>query len=123
MKDMKRIFTIFSLAIFSAVVIAGCSKRDYYNDEDYWLSKERGEVVYSDSFCPYFVVETFNGYTVVRSSSGFTPYEGSVIYGCLSRFGYRDLYNWSDGTVIRGEVTDYWLTYGEAQYLIDNLCQ
>ena len=119
---MKRIFTIISLVIFSAVVIAGCSKRDYYNNDDYWLSKERGEVVYSDSYCPYFVVETFNGYTIVRSSSGFTPYEGSVIYGDLSRLGYRDLYNWSDGTVIRGEVTDYWLTYGEAQYLVDNLC-
>ena len=22
----------------------------------------------------------------------------------------------------RGEVTDYWLTYGNAQYLIDNMC-
>ena len=122
MKDMKKIFTIISLVILSAVVIAGCSKRDYYNNEDYWLSKERGEVVYSDSYCPYFVVETYNGYTVVRSASGLTPYEGSVIYGDLSRLGYQDIYNWSDGTVTRGEVTDYWLTYGEAQYLIDNLC-
>jgi len=122
MKDMKKIFTIIAFVILSAVVIAGCSKSDYYNSEDYWLSKERGEVVYSDSYCPYYVVETDNGYTIVRSSSGFTPYEGSVIYGDLSRLGYRDLYNWSDGTVTRGEVTDYWLTYGEAQYLIDNLC-
>ena len=46
---MKRIFTITSFVILTAVVMAGCSKRDYYHDEDYWLSKESGEVVYSDS--------------------------------------------------------------------------
>jgi len=120
---MKKLFTIASFLILTAVVLAGCSKRDYYhNDDDYWLSKESGEVIYSDSFCPYYIVETYNGYTVIRSTSGFTPYEGSIIYGDLSRLGYRDLYNHSDGTIIRGEVTDYWLTYGEAQYLIDNLC-
>ncbi len=121
---MKKIFTISTILILSVVVLAGCSKRgsDYGYDEDYWLSRERGEVVYSDSFCPYYVVETFNGYTIVRSTSGFTPYEGSIIYGNLSSRGYKDLYNRSDGTIIRGEVTDYWLTYGEAQYLIDNLC-
>ena len=121
---MKKIFTISSILILSVVILAGCSKRnaDYGYDVDYWLSKERGEVVYSDSYCPYYVVETYNGYAIVRSTSGFTPYEGSIIYGNLSARGFRDLYNRSDGTIIRGEVTDYWLTYGEAQYLIDNLC-
>src|SRR5687767_6077519 len=115
---MKRIFTIPVLLILSIVVLAGCSKRDHTYDEDYWLSRERGEVVYSDSYCPYYVVETYNGYTIIRSTSGFTPYEGSVMYGEFSRRGYRDMYNRTDGTIIRGEVTDYWLTYGEAQYLI-----
>lgn len=121
---MKKIFTISTILILSVAVLAGCSKRgyDYGSDEDYWLTKERGEVVYSDSYCPYYVVETYNGYTIVRSSSGFTPYEGSVVYGDFSRRGYRDFYNRSDGTIIRGEVTDYWLTYGDAQYLVDNLC-
>jgi hypothetical protein len=123
-KQMKKIFTISAILILSVAVLAGCSKRGYDNgsDEDYWLTKERGEVVYSDSYCPYYVVETYNGYTIVRSSSGFTPYEGSVVYGDFSRRGYRDMYNRSDGTIIRGEVTDYWLTYGDAQYMIDNLC-
>ena len=121
---MKKIFTISAILIVAVAVLAGCSKRvyDYGSDEDYWLTKERGEVVYSDSYCPYYVVETYNGYTIVRSSSGFTPYEGSVVYGDFSRRGYRDMYNRSDGTIIHGEVTDYWLTYGDAQYLVDNLC-
>lgn len=121
---MKRIFTITALLLFTSVVFTACSKGgyDYVNDEDYWLRQERGEVVYSDSYCPYYVVETYYGYTIIRSSSGFTPFEGSVVYGDFSRRGYRDFYNRTDGIVTRGEVTDYWLTYGEAQYLIDNLC-
>lgn len=120
---MKKIFTLSAILIASILILASCSKRGYYgNDQDYWLTKERGEVVYSDSYCPYYVVETPNGYTVIRSSSGFVPYEGSVVYGDLSRHGFMDIYNRSEGTVIRGEVTDYWLTYGDAQYLIDNLC-
>ena len=119
---MKKFFTISALLILSAVIFVGCSKRDYSYDQDYWLSKERGEVVYSDSYCPYFVVETYNGYTIIRSTTGFTPYEGSVIYGDLSRRGHMEFYNRSNNSIIRGELTDYWLTYDEAQYLIDNLC-
>ncbi len=121
---MKKIFTISAFLVLSIVLLAGCSKRGgyYEDDESYWLSKESGEVVYSDSYCPYYVVETYNGYTVIRSASGFTPYEGSIIYGDLSRLGVRDMYNRSDGTIVRGEVVDYWMTYGEAQYMIDNLC-
>lgn len=119
---MKKIFTISSFLILSVVILAGCTKRSYHDDgNDYWLSKEYGVVVYSDSYCPYYVVETYNGYTVIRSN-GYSPYEGDEIYGDLSRTGYRDFYNYTDNTIIRGEVTDYWLTYGEAQYLIDNLC-
>ncbi|HEX2846788.1 MAG TPA: hypothetical protein VHN59_09575 [Chitinophagaceae bacterium] len=119
---MKKIFTFSSILILSVVILAGCTKRSYYDDgNDYWLSKEYGVVVYSDSYCPYFVVETYNGYTIIRSG-GYRPYEGDEIYGDLSRTGYRDLYSYTDNVVFRGEVTDYWLTYGEAQYMIDNLC-
>ncbi|MBO9659191.1 MAG: hypothetical protein J7527_10240, partial [Chitinophagaceae bacterium] len=94
----------------------------YHDDgNDYWLTKEYGVVVYSDNLCPYYVIETYDGYTVVRSN-GYSPYEGDEVYGDLSRLGFRDLYNYTDNSIMRGEITDYWLTYGEAQYLIDNLC-
>jgi hypothetical protein len=119
---MKRIFTITSLLILTVVLLSACTKSDYYYDEDYWLSRERGVVVYSDSYCPYYVVETRNGYTIINSQSGTTPYEGTTIYGDLSRIGSMDLYNYSDGTIIRGRVTDYWLSYNEAQNEIDYLC-
>ena len=119
---MKKIFTLSIITIGLVIFFTGCVKNREYIDESYWLTKERGEVVYSDSFCPYYVVETYNGYAIIRSTSGYAPYEGSIIYGNLSVRGIKDVYNRSEGTIVRGEVTDYWLTYGEAQYLIDNLC-
>jgi hypothetical protein len=119
---MKKIFTISSMLILSVVLLVSCTKRSYQDDSnDYWLTKEYGVVVYSDNLCPYYVLETYDGYTVVRSN-GYRPYEGDEVYGDLSRLGFRDLYNYTDNSIMRGEITDYWLTYGEAQYLIDNLC-
>ncbi len=123
---MKKIFTFSSVLVLAIVLLAGCSRRGYHgggdNELDYWLSKENGVVVYSDGYCPYYVIETYNGYTIVRASSGPTPYEGDEIYGNLSSRGYKDLYNYTDNSIIRGEITDYWLSYGDAQYIIDNLC-
>ena len=119
---MKKIYLLASGFLFSAILLLGCSKSDYGYDRDYWLSKERGEVVFSDNFCPYYVVETANGFTVIRNQSAFTPRVGSRLYGDLSRRGYRDFYNSFDGSISRGEVIEYWLTYGEAQYLINRLC-
>jgi hypothetical protein len=119
---MKKIFTISSFLILSVLLLAGCTRRGYSNDEDYWLSKERGVVVYNDSYCPYYVVETSNGYTVIETSGSYTPYEGDVIYGDLSRHGYMNLYNRSDGTIISGSIVEYWLNYDDAQYMIDHLC-
>ena len=123
---MKKIFTISSVLLLAVLIFSGCSKRSYHDgggdDQSYWLSKENGVVVYSDTYCPYYVLETYNGYTIVRATAGPTPYEGDEIYGNLSSRGYKDLYNYSDNSIIRGEITDYWLSYADAQYLIDNLC-
>lgn len=121
---MKKFFTISSFLVLSVIFLAACSKRDvvYQDDEAYWLSKERGEVVYSDSYCDYFVVETYNGYTVIRANGSYKPYEGSIVYGDFSYSGTRDIYDRSDGIVFSGTVTDYWLTYYEAQDAVDYYC-
>ncbi len=122
---MKRIFTLSSIMILAAVMLNGCMKSGHYSggfDESYWLVKERGEVVYSDSYCSYFVVETNSGYNIVQSYSGYKPYEGAIVYGNFSARGTRDLYNRSTGYVFSGTVTDYWLTYNEAQDALDYYC-
>jgi hypothetical protein len=121
---MKKIFTQFSLLALAAVLLVSCTKNEvHYNDNDnHWLDKEYGVVVYSDGYCPFYVVETYNGFTVIRSTGGYMPYEGDEIYGDISRYGYRDLYNYTENSIIRGEVVEYWLSYSEAQYMIDEMC-
>jgi hypothetical protein len=121
---MKKLFTISSFLVLATLFLAGCTKqRDVaYNDESYWLTKERGEVIYSDNYCNYYVVETANGYTVIRSYGGYAPYEGTIVYGDFSYSGTQDFYNRSSGVIFTGTVTDYWLSYYEAQDALDYYC-
>ena len=121
---MKKIFTLSVVAFIATLFLASCVKDSGYygNNESYWLSKERGEVVYSDSYCDYYVVETINGYNVMRSYGGYKPFEQSIVYGDLSYRGTREFYNRSTGVVFTATVTDYWLTYSEAQEALDYYC-
>jgi hypothetical protein len=120
---MKKIFTLSVFAFFAAILFAGCVKDgNYGNSESYWLSKERGEVVYSDNYCSYFVVETNLGYNVVHSNDGYKPFEQSILYGNFSSRGTREIYNRSTGVTFYATVTDYWLSYAEAQDALDYYC-
>ena len=121
---MKKTFTLSVFAFIATIFLASCVRDSHYGgiNEGYWLSKERGEVVYSDSYCNYFVVETLNGYSVIRSYDGYKPFEQSIVYGDLSYSGTREFYNRSTGVVFTATVTDYWLTYSEAQDALDYYC-
>ena len=119
---MKKIFTLSTLAIGLVLFFTGCVKNREYIDESYWLSQERGEVVFSDPYCQYFIIETFDGYTVLRSYSNYKPVEGSIVYGNFSNYGTRDFYNRSNGVIQTAEVKEYWLTYFEAQDAVDFYC-
>ena len=122
---MKKIFTIPVLSLIAFVlVLSGCIRDNTIinSNENYWMSKEQGEVVYSDSYCNYYVVETYYGYNIVRSYGGYKPFEGDIVYGNFSSRGTRDLYNYSARLVFTGTVTDYWLTYNEAQDALDYYC-
>jgi len=120
---MKKIFTFSALLIAATIFLAGCTKRgDVIFDENYWLSQERGVVVYSSGDCSYYVVESYNGYSVIRSNDGYLPYEGSVVYGNFSSRGGRDLYNYSNRTLISASIQEYWLDYYDAQDAIDYYC-
>jgi len=120
---MKKIFTLSAVILVSFIVFTGCTKRTYIDvDERYWLSQERGEVVYSSSTCDFYVVDTYNGYEVIRSWDGYRPFEGTILYGNFSNYGTRDFYDRANGILVSGEVVDYWLTYGAAQDEINHYC-
>lgn len=121
---MKKIFTLSTMLVFSTVIMSSCVKNHSidYNNENYWFSKEEGEVVYSDSYCNYWVVETYNGYTIVTSNQSSKPYEGELIYADFSNYGTRNMYNYNGRFVFTGTVTDYWLTSNEVLDALDYYC-
>ncbi len=120
---MKKIFTLSAILLSVTLFLSSCVKNSIPpNNENYWLSKEQGEVVYSDTYCSYFVVETYYGFNVVKAYGNYKPYEGSIVYGNFSSTGTRDMYNHSSDVVFTGTVTDYWLSYAEAQDALDFYC-
>lgn len=121
---MKSIFTLGTSFLLAIILLSSCSKSDVIatNNESYWLNQEEGEVVYSDPSCGYWVVETYNGYTVIQSSAVNQPYEGDLIYGNLSNRGTRDLYNFQGKFVFRCTAIEYWLSYNEALDVLDYYC-
>lgn len=121
---MKKIFTLSATFLLAVVLLSSCVKERIVdtNNENNWLSKEEGEVVYSDATCNYWVVETYNGYNVVYTNSGSKPYEGDLLYGNFSNRGTRDMYNFSGKFVFTGTVIEYWLTYNQALDVLDYYC-
>lgn len=119
---MKKIFTYSIVAALFAVLFTSCAKERVYDEHAYWLSQERGDVVYSNNFCGFYVVETDYGYTIIQNLDGLRTYDADVMYGNFGGYGTRDFYNYSVDLVTAGNVVEYDLTYSEAQDAIDYYC-
>jgi hypothetical protein len=120
---MKKIFTLSILTLIATLVLSSCYKRTYIDqDERYWLSQERSEVVYSSPTCDFYVVQSYNGYQVIHSWDGYRPFEGTILYGNFSNYGTRNFYSPENGVLVSGKVLDYWLSYAAAQDEINHYC-
>lgn len=119
---MKKIFTFSIVAVLAALLFTSCTKERVYDDHAYWLSQERGDVVYSNNNCGYYVVETYYGYTIIRNMDGLSIYDGDVMYGNFGGYGSRDFYNYTANVITRGTVVEYDLSYNAAQDAIDYYC-
>jgi len=120
---MKKIFTYSIVTAFVAVLFTSCVKDTVvYDNSSYWLSQERGDVVYSSNSCGFYVVETNYGYTIVQNLDGLRTYEGDVLYGNFGGYGTRDFYNYTADVVTRGNVVEYDLSYNAALDAMDYYC-
>lgn len=122
---MKKLFVLPVVLTVLALTLAGCGKeyiQDPGLDESYWLRQERAVVVYNDFSCDFYIVETSRGYTVIQNYSGLVPFNGDVLYGDFSSWGYRSIYNRSSGYLIRGDVRDYWLSWFRARDIVGFQC-
>jgi hypothetical protein len=121
---MKSISKWFLLSLTGIIFLTGCQKEPLYVniDENYWLQKEKGYVVYTDFSCDYYIVETQSGYSVIRSFGSPVPFSGDVLYGNFNRWGYIDFYNRSNRQIIRGQVKEYWLSWFAARDMVAYYC-
>ena len=119
---MKKIFTYSIVAVLAAVVFTSCTKERVYDDHTYWLSQERGDVVYSNNNCGYYVVATNYGYTIIQNLDGLRTYDSDVMYGNFGGYGSRNFYNYTANVITRGTVVEYDLSYNAAQDAIDYYC-
>lgn len=74
----------------------------------------KGEVVYRNSGCDYFVVETFAGYALLEWYGGNDPSEGDTLVGDFESFGSKDIFNLSADEELRVWVQDYWMSKEDA---------
>jgi hypothetical protein len=120
---MKKIFTYSVALVFVALLFTSCAKeRVGYDDNSYWLSQERSEVIYSSNYCGVYVLETNYGYTIVENLDGSRIYEGDVVYGNVGAFGNREFYNYTANLVTRGNVLEYDMSYNAALDALDYYC-
>ena len=121
---MKKIFTYSIVAILAVVLFTSCRKEPVIiiDDHSYWLSQERGDVVYSNNYCGIYVVETNYGYTIIQNLDGLRTYEADLMYGNFGGYGSRDFYNYTADIITRGSILEYDLNYNEAQDAIDYYC-
>ncbi|MBS1511004.1 MAG: hypothetical protein JST86_09195 [Bacteroidetes bacterium] len=119
---MKKIFTYSMMSVLALVLFTSCKKERVYDNSAYWLTQERGDVVYSNNSCGFYVVETNYGYTIIQNLDGFRTYNGDVMYGNFGGYGSRSFYNYTADVITRGNVVEYDLSYTAAQAAIDYYC-
>ena len=119
---MKRLY-IFAAAF--VLLLTACSKKAYYpveNDGRDWMSThEHGVVAYVDPYTGNYIVETNEGFSVVELWGGIEPREYDEEYAYFSNTGIQTIYNYHGDFFTKGRIVDYWLTWSEALYVIDDL--
>ncbi len=121
---MKKIYGFLFIAL-AAFVMPACTKtisEPVVIDETEWLNKDRAIVVASDFSCPYFVVETRYGYSVLRNWGGGAPYSGSILYGYFDRYGMNTYYVRSERRLMNASTQEMWLSYFQAVDIIEWEC-
>jgi len=110
---MKKILTLSLLLMAGVILLAGCTKRHYYDEWNDYNDDESGIVVYiSEVNSPYSVIRMdYDGqYAVVYSVDDnvkLWPEIDDVIYGDFTIGGSRKVYNKTIGKTIRLEVDDF----------------
>jgi hypothetical protein len=116
---------LYFLVVLSAIFLTACSKRDYIPVEvdvrEWMRTHDEGVVAYVDFSTGNYIVETYNGYSVVESWDGSVPREYEYQYAYFSSRGVQSIYNRSGNYFSKGRIVESWLSWSEALYIIDDM--
>ena len=114
---------IYLLGLFSVMLFASCSKKDYYPADEYdWMrSHEKGVVAYVDQYTGNFIVDTDNGFAVIENTGGIFPHKYDGTYAYFSNPGTQSVYNYEGNYFSTIRVVDSWLTWSDALYILDQI--
>ena len=119
---MKKLYVLTALI---AVLFTACSKRDYVpvevNPTDWMRSHDEGVVAYVDYYSGNYIIETYEGYTVVESWGDYTPREYDRVYAYFSSRGVQTIYNRNGNYFTKGSIVESWLSWSDALYVLDGL--
>lgn len=115
----------YFLLIASSLVLSSCTKQvivpDNIDVNEWMRTHEQGEVAYVDYYTGNYIVGTNRGYTVVESWGGVVPREYDRVYANFSLRGVQTIYNRSGNYFTQSGITESWLTWSQALYLLDEL--
>jgi hypothetical protein len=124
---MKTKFTYLALALVSVTLFAACTKQDYISapsGEEQWMrSHEKGSVAYIDNYTGNYIIETYNGYSVVQSLGGIVPREYDNEYAWFSSQGKQTIYNYDANYYTKESIVGSYLTWSDALNLLDYISQ
>jgi hypothetical protein len=108
------------------ILFAACTKRDYIPVEvdpgEWTRSHDRGVVAYVDYETGNYIVDTYDGYTVIELwGGGPGPVEADLEYAYFDSPGVQTIYNLNGNYFSKGRIVDSWLSLDDALYLLDDL--
>lgn len=119
---MKKLYLLLAI---SGIFLTACTKGDYIPvqvDPYEWMrTHDKGIVAYVDYSNGNYIVDTYNGFTVVESWDGSSPREYDHQYAYFDSRGLQSIYNHSGNYFSKGRIIDSWLSWNEALYILEDL--
>lgn len=117
---MKRLYIFAALSV---ILLSACSKKDYYEVDEYeWMrTHEEGTVAYVDTYTGNYIVETFDGFSVIESRDGSIPQKFDRAYAHFSSRGLQTIYNYHGNYFSTARIVETWLSWSDALYVLDRI--
>jgi hypothetical protein len=124
--DEEKMKKLYIFAALSVVLFTACTKRDYIpsapvNPIDWMRSHDEGVVTYVDYYTGNYIIETYEGYTVIESWGDYTPREYDREYAYFSSRGVQTIYNRSGDYFKQARIVESWLSLSDAFDVLDAL--